>query len=68
MTLSELQAKREEVLGRLGVAREQFGERSVQYEDAAKTLAVLDGEIGKAEALTSGQNKRRSSYATFRND
>jgi hypothetical protein len=65
MTLEELEAKREEILRRIGIARASFGERSVEYSDAQKALEVLDAEIEKlAAAGRSGTG--RTSYAIFR--
>lgn len=47
MTVVELQAKREAILASLGVARLQFGERSIEYSRQADALAVVDREIEK---------------------
>ncbi len=47
MTIDQLQTKRDEILQRLGVARTQFGVRSVWYTDATKDLALIDAEINK---------------------
>lgn len=47
MTLTELQAKREEVLRSLGLTRVQFGERSIEYARQAEALAAIDREIAK---------------------
>ena len=49
MTLEELQAKREEILKAIGIARVQFGDRSLQYvEDKKRELSLIDEEIAKA--------------------
>lgn len=64
MTLEELQARREEILKRIGIARASFGERSVEYSDAQKALAVLDSEIEKLASEQAG--KSRTTYAIFR--
>jgi hypothetical protein len=48
MTLAELETKRDEILHSLGVARVQFGERSIQYDEQEKALALIDGEIAKS--------------------
>ena len=48
MTLAELDAKRDEILHSLGVARLQFGDRSIQYAEQEKALALIDAEIVKA--------------------
>lgn len=69
MTLAQLQAKRDEIIARVGVAQKTFGERSVQYSDAAAALALLDGEIQAAAVIESGTgNVWRGAFATFRND
>jgi high-affinity nickel permease len=47
MTLAELQAKREEVLQSLGIARITFGERSIEYARQADALAAIDREIAR---------------------
>lgn len=47
MTLSELQAKREEVLQSLGIARVTFGERSLEHARQKEALDVIDREIAK---------------------
>lgn len=59
MTLSELQTKRDEILNSLGVARLQFGERSIQYSEQEKALALIDAEITKV----SGSAQDRFSLA-----
>lgn len=50
MTLEQLQAKREEILQSLGIARIQFGERSIEYARQQEALAVVDREIAKLES------------------
>ena len=67
MTISELQAKRDEVLKRLGIVQERYGERSVQYGDAKGALALLDAEIGRLQAAQAGVSTPKTSYATFSN-
>ncbi len=47
MTIEQLNAKRDEILARIGIAKTQFGVRSVTYTDATKDLALLDAEINK---------------------
>lgn len=47
MTVADLQTKRDEILNSLGVARLQFGERSIQYAEQEKALALIDAEITK---------------------
>jgi hypothetical protein len=65
MTVSELQAQRDKILARIGIARQQFGERSVEYADAEKSLSLIDSEIAKAQAAAAGTKSSRVSYATF---
>lgn len=62
MTIDELQAKREEILASIGIARVQFGERSVQYADQQKALAAIDAEM---QRLTQA-SQRSVSFAEFR--
>lgn len=62
MTLDELQAKREEILASIGIARVQFGERSVQYADQQKALAAIDAEIQRIMQVS----QRSVSVAEFR--
>ncbi len=50
MTLEQLQAKREEILQSLGIARVQFGERSMEYARQQEALTVVDREIAKLES------------------
>jgi hypothetical protein len=45
MTGDELLTKREAILNSLGIARVQFGERSVEYSRQSDALAVVDREI-----------------------
>lgn len=62
MTLQDLQAKREEILASIGIARVQFGERSVQYSDQQKALAAIDAEIQRMTQAA----QRSVSLAEFR--
>lgn len=62
MTLDELRAKREEILASVGIARVQFGERSVQYSDQQKALAAIDAEIERLMRVS----QRSVSFAEFR--
>ena len=49
MTAAELQAKREEILGSVGLIRVTFSDgRSVEYSQPAVALAAIDREIAKA--------------------
>ncbi len=61
MTLSELQAKRDEILNTLGIARLEFGERSVQYAEQQQALALIDAEIAKASSTTDRFSLARTS-------
>jgi hypothetical protein len=56
MTIPELQAKRDEILQRVDVAKTQFGDRSVEYADAQKSLALIDNEIARQQAVAAGQS------------
>jgi len=47
MTLAELQQRRNEILQTLGVARIQFGERSIEYARQAEALQAIDREIAR---------------------
>ena len=47
MTLAELQERREEIVRTLGVARIQFGERSIEYARQAEALQAIDREIAR---------------------
>jgi len=47
MTLAELQQKRDEIVRTLGVARIQFGERSIQYSEQVQALQAIDREIAR---------------------
>ncbi len=64
MDLTELQAKREEILKRLGILRASFGERTVEYSDTQKALDIIDNEI--AAATVSSPANSRTHYAAFR--
>ena len=67
MTITELQAKRDQVLQRVGLVRAQFGERSFEFSEASKALAVIDSEINKLSSAQTGTSASRASYATFNN-
>jgi len=47
MTLAELQERRDEIVRTLGVARLQFGERSIEYARQAEALQAIDREIAR---------------------
>jgi len=47
MTLVELQQQRDEIVRTLGVARIQFGERSIEYARQAEALQAIDREIAR---------------------
>ena len=57
MTLEELQAKRNAILARLDVIRTTAGDRTTEFADAAKSLAILDQEIATATVSTTPRNK-----------
>ncbi len=63
MNLSELQAKREEILKRLGILRATFGDRTVEYSDTQKALDIIDNEIAAASESTANS---RTHYGMFR--
>lgn len=51
MTLEQLQAKRDEILKAIGIARVIFADRSVEYTaDKEKELAVIDAEIARLQS------------------
>jgi len=68
MTLAALQTKRDEILQQIGVVRQSFGERSVEFSDAKKALEVLDAEIAKATVAGKTTAMPRTSFASFSND
>jgi hypothetical protein len=47
MTLADLQERRDEIVRSLGVARVQFGERSLEYGRQKEALELIDREIAK---------------------
>jgi len=63
MTLAELQERRDEIVRSLGVARVQFGERSLEYGRQKEALELLDREIAK---LTQAGEKRVFTIKTSR--
>jgi hypothetical protein len=67
MTIPELQALRDEAVKNALYFSQKFGERSVQYSDAQKTVAFYDSQIAKAQTAASGSTPR-SSYASFSKD
>ena len=58
MTIAELNAKRSEILSRLDVVRTSKGDRSIEYRDAEKSLALIDREIAR-------QNRSGNSLSTL---
>jgi hypothetical protein len=56
MTLTELQERRDEIVRSLGVARVQFGERSLEYGRQKEALELIDREIAK---LTQADEAKR---------
>jgi hypothetical protein len=65
MTREELQAKRDEILSRINESRIAFGDRSVEYSEASKALAVLDAEIARVDAASASSSRFRTSFVTF---
>lgn len=68
MTVEELQTKRDEILQTLGLYRVTHGDKSVEYSKQAEALAVVDAEIARATAQTSGGSRFRTSFVTFTSD
>jgi hypothetical protein len=65
MTVSELRIKRDQIVKSLGIARTQFGDRSVQYADQKTALEIIDREITTATEIESGAQRTRFSLAGF---
>ena len=63
MTLTELQERRDEIVSSLGVARVQFGERSLEYGRQKEALELIDREIAK---LTQAGEQRVFTIKTSR--
>jgi len=63
MTLAELQERRDEIVRSLGVARVQFGERSLEYGRQKEALELLDREIAR---LTQAGEQRVFTIKTSR--
>jgi hypothetical protein len=63
MTLAELQERRDEIVRSLGVARVQFGERSLEYGRQKEALELIDREIAK---LTQAGEQRVFTIKTSR--
>lgn len=62
MTLTELQAKRDEILKQIDISRAQSGSDAVEFvQDRVKALAVIEREI----AAQSGNRLSRTTYASF---
>ena len=59
MTSTQLRAKRDLILAHCDVVRASKGDRSVEYSEASKSLAVLDQEIARATALEAGTSRIR---------
>jgi len=68
MTVPELQAQRDQILTRIGIVRQQFGDRSVEFSDAKAALALIDAEISKATAAAQTLATPRTSYVQFSDD
>lgn len=67
MTVSELQVLRDAAFKNAIYSKKHFGDRSVEYTDAQKAVALYDAEIDKLNIASAG-NKSRTTYACFRND
>lgn len=65
MTLIQLQTKRDEILASIGVTRDTFGDRSVEYSDATKALSLIDAEISRTTNPAPGSGRFRTSYISF---
>jgi hypothetical protein len=68
MTVEELQAQRDEILQRVGISRQQFGERSVEFSSAKEALSLIDAEISKVTAASQQIGTPNVSYASFSDD
>lgn len=49
LTLEQLQAQRDDIVRSIGIARQQFGERSIEYSRAQDALAAIDAEIARVQ-------------------
>jgi hypothetical protein len=65
MTIEQLNVKRDEILTHVGEARVSFGDRSVEYADATKALAVIDAEIARTTNAEAGTGRFRTSFVSF---
>jgi len=59
MTHAALILKRDQILAHCDVVRTTSGDRSVEYAEARKTLALLDEEIARATASEAGSSRIR---------
>lgn len=65
MTITELQAKRDEILSQCNIARAGTGDKSVEFTEASRALALIDAEIAR---VTAGSRPSRCTLATFPSD
>lgn len=68
MTIPDLQAQRDQILTRIGITRQQFGDRSAEFSDAKAALALVDSEISKLQATAQQAATPRTSYVQFSDD
>lgn len=65
MTREQLETKRTEILTTLGIASATFGDKSVQYSEASKALAVIDNELSRLDSATTTGSQFRTSFVSF---
>lgn len=53
LTLEQLQQQRDTIVANIGIARQQFGERSIEYSRAQDALAAIDAEIARLSPASS---------------
>lgn len=68
LTLQELQDLRDEQWRSLGVVREQFGDRSVEYSDRLKSITAIDREMARVSrgTTTGGSMCNLAQYGGYR--
>jgi len=59
MTVSEMEAARDALLAKLGIARETYGERSVEYYRQLDAVNELDRRIAAANTPAGGRVRQR---------
>lgn len=64
MTIEEIDVMIAEAFGRLGVVREQFGDRSVEYTDQSKVLDTLYRERARL-TIANGTGTSMSNRAQY---